>query len=293
MKNKNRIGGVDPLAYAVVIPLAVLFFIFHTFPFLEGIFYSLTDWKGYGKWVFTGLRNYIQIFRDPNVGSAYLFTFKFALTATILVNAISLAIACALNAKIAAQKFLKAVYFLPYMLGTLIVSYVFRFIFSDLVPSFAKAIGLSALSTNILGTTHAWWGIIVVTVWQSLAFNTLIYLAGLQTIDKDLYEAADLDGATGFRRFLSITFPLLAPFFTINMVLCAKGFLMAFDQIIALTNGGPGTTTTTISVLIYKRGFQGAQFAYQSADAVILFVVVMAVSLFQLKVLEKREKKYD
>ena len=289
LKKNDR---VDPLCYIVVVPLVILFFLFHTYPFLNGIFYSLTDWKGYGTWIFTGLRNYIQIFKDPNVLSSYLFTFKFAISATIFVNILSLLFACGLNANIAGKNTLKALYFLPYMLGTLIISYVFRFIFSNLVPSFMNAFGLHSLAVNILGTTHAWIGILIVTVWQSLAFNMLIYLSGLQTIDRDLYEAASLDGAYGLRRFFSITFPLLAPFFTINMVLCAKGFLMAFDQIIALTNGGPGTTTTTISVLIYKRGFQGGQFAYQSADAVLLFIVVVLISLFQLKTLEKREQKY-
>lgn len=123
------------------------------------------------------------------------------------------------------------------------------------------------------------------------AFNTLIYLSGLQTIDRDVYEAANLDGAHGFTRLRKITFPLLAPFFTINMVLSVKGFLMAFDQIMAMTNGGPGNATTTISVLIYKKGFQGAQFAYQSANAVLLFLVVVIISIVQLRVLEKREAK--
>ena len=123
----------------------------------------------------------------------------------------------------------------------------------------------------MLGTGNAWIEGSVVTIWQSMAFNTLIYLSGLQTVDRDLYEAAALDGATGFRRFFQITFPLIAPFFTINMVLSGKNYLMAFDQFIAMTNGGPGTATTTISVLIYKKGFSGGQFAYQSANAVLLF----------------------
>lgn len=273
--------------------MAVLFFCFHTFPFLQGVFYSFTDWKGYGNWKFVGLRNYLHIFQDKNVISAYLFTFQFAICATILVNVLSLLLACALNAKIKCKNFLKAVFFLPYMLGTLIISYVFKYIFSNIIPLFGKALGIAALSKNILGTNHAWIGVLVVTVWQSMAFNTLIYLSGLQTVDRDLYEAAALDGATGMKRFFKITFPLIAPFFTINMVLSGKNFLMAFDQFIAMTNGGPGTATTTISVLIYKKGFSGGQFAYQSANAVLLFIVVVLISVFQLRVLERREEKVN
>ena len=129
----------------------------------------------------------------------------------------------------------------------------------------------------------------IVTVWQSLAFNTLIYLSGLQTIDNGIYEAADIDGASGWMRFWKLTFPLLAPFFTINMVLSVKNFLMVFDQIMAMTGGGPGNATTSISVLIYSKGFNGGQFAIQSANSVLLFVIVVIISLFQLRVLEKRE----
>jgi raffinose/stachyose/melibiose transport system permease protein len=114
----------------------------------------------------------------------------------------------------------------------------------------------------------------------------------MQSIDREIYEAAWIDGSFGLKNFLKITFPLIAPFFTINMVLSGKNFLMMFDQIIALTNGGPGTITQTISVLIYKRGFNGNQFAYQSANAVFLFLVVVVVSILQMKLLEQREKKY-
>ncbi|MGH4038613.1 MAG: carbohydrate ABC transporter permease [Sphaerochaeta sp.] len=289
MKDKKKI---HPFIYVMILPMTALFFLFHTYPFLSGIFYSLTNWNGFGTWEFIGLENYAKLFKDPLILGTYLFTFKFALFATIFVNLIALILAVGLNSKIRFQNFLKASYFLPYMLGTLVISYVFRFFFANLLPVFADAAGIEALSTNILGTSHAWLGVLFVTIWQSLAFNTLIYLSGLQTINKSIYEAADLDGASGFTRFIRITFPMLAPFFTINMVLCVKSFLMAFDQIMGLTGGGPGTATTTIAVLIYKRGFSGGQFAYQSANSVILFLVVVFISLFQLKVLEKREEKY-
>ena len=149
----------------IIIPMLVLFFTFHTFSFLKGIFYSFTDWKGYGNWNFVGLRNFLHIFKDPNVVTSYLFTFKFTILATILVNVISLALACGLNAKIKFKNFLKAIYFIPYMLGTLIIGYVFKFIFSNLVPIAGKALGIEALSVNILGTNHAWIGVLIVTVW--------------------------------------------------------------------------------------------------------------------------------
>lgn len=279
--------------YLMVIPIMLIFIGFHTFPFLKGIFYSLTDWKGYGEWNFTGLQNYVQLLKDSQVGQVYKFTLLFSAGATVLVNVLSLFLACALNAKIKFKTTLKAIYFLPYMLGILIIGFVFNYIFANILPEAGKAMGIQALSVNLLGTEYAWIGLLFVTVWQSAAFNTMIYLSGLQTVDRDLYEAAAIDGCGGVQRFFRLTFPLIAPFFTINMVLSGKNFLMAFDQVMSMTDGGPGILTTTISVMIYKRGFTGGQFSYQSANAVVLFLVIAAISLFQMKVLERREAKYQ
>ena len=289
MKKKTK--QVDRIYYIGVGIMAVLFFVFHTCAFLKGIFYSFTDWKGYGNWSFVGLKNYFYVFKNKDILTAYAFTFKFAIISTIIVNVISLLLACALNAKIRFKNFIKGIYFLPYMLGSLIVGFIFNFIFGNIVPNIGRAIGNEGLSVNILGTNNAMWAIVFVTVWSGCAFNTLIYIAGLQSIDTDIYEAAALDGASGFNRFKKITFPLLAPSFTINMVLSVKGYLMIYDQIMAMTGGGPGNTTTSIAVMIYKQGLGKGQFAVQTANAVILFIVVVAISILQLRVLEKREEK--
>lgn len=290
-KKKRQNAAVNRTFYVLIGILAVLFFCFHTIPFIRGILYSFTDWKGYGEWNFVGLRNYLHMLDDSDTLGAYLFTFKFAVITTILVNIFSLALACGLNSRIRFKNAIKAVYFLPYMLGNLIVGFIFNYIFANMIPELGKTLGINALSVNILGTTHAMWGIIIVTLWTGCAFNTLIYIAGLQSIETEVYEAASLDGATGFKRFSKITFPLLAPSFTVNMVLSAKGYLMVYDQIMAMTDGGPGNTTTSIAVLIYKKGFGGGQFAYQSANAVVLFLVVVLISVLQLRILEKREEK--
>ncbi|WP_029488163.1 carbohydrate ABC transporter permease [Candidatus Epulonipiscium viviparus] len=288
--NKKKI---NPIYYVMVVLMALCFFVFHTIPFLQGIFYSFTNWKGYGNWDFVGLNNYLQLFKDPDIFNAYSFTFTFAIITTILVNILSLVLACALNSNIKFAGFLKATYFLPYMLGNLMVGFIFNYIFANIVPTIGKTLGIDALSVNILGTDNAMWGIIFVTVWASSAFNTLIYTAGLKGISTEVYEAAAIDGAYGMKRFMKITFPLLATSFTINMVLSIKGFLMVYDQIMAMTGGGPGMTTTSIAVLIYKRGLSGGQFAYQSANAVVLFIIIAGISLLQLYFLEKREAKYN
>ena len=121
--------------------------------------------------------------------------------------------------------------------------------------------------------------------------NTLIYISGLQTVPEDVYEAASLDGATGWKRFRYITFPLIMPFFTINMVLSMKNNLMVFDQIMALTKGGPAQSTESISFLIYNNGMAGGQFGFQSANAVIFFIVIVTISVLQMRFLNKREEQ--
>jgi raffinose/stachyose/melibiose transport system permease protein len=276
--------------FLMTIPALALFFIFHTYPALQGIFYSFTDWKGYGDYNFVGFKNYLNVFQDDRAFQAYGFTFKFAIVSTILVNIISLAIAMGLNAKIKFQKTLRAVYFLPNILSILIVGYIFNFIFSQFLPVIGEKAGIDSLTTNILGDPDlAWLGIVVVAVWQAVAFNTILYLAGLVTISNDLYEAASIDGAGTWKKFWNITFPMIAPFFTINMVLAMKNFLMVFDQIVAMTGGGPGQSTESISLLIYRGGFQGGEFAYQSANAVIYFIVIVVISVIQIRILQKRE----
>ena len=274
----------------MTVPALLLFFTFHTYPALQGVYYSFTNWRGYGDFDFVGLKNYINVFQDDRALHAYLFTFKFAVVSTIIVNIISLVVAMGLNAKIKFQKTLRAVYFMPNILSILIVGYIFNFIFAHFIPEIAEALGINALTQNILGDQDlAWVGIVIVAVWQAVAFNTILYLAGLVTIPEDLYEAASIDGAGAWRKFWSITFPLIATFFTINMVLAMKNFLMVFDHIIALTGGGPGQSTESISLLIYRGGFEGGEFAYQSANAVVYFIIIVAVSVFQIKVLQRRE----
>ena len=274
----------------MVAPALLLFFGFHTFPALLGLFYSFTNYRGYGDYDFVGLKNYFNVFQDSRALNAYVFTFKFAVISTILVNILSLALAIGLNANIKLKSFLRGVFFIPNILSILIVGFVFRFIFAQLLPELFA--GTPVLGFNILGEPDfAWIGIIIVAVWQAVAFNTLLYLAGLQTIPEDLYEASQIDGASRWQEFRMITFPMIAPFFTINMVLALKNFLMAFDHIMALTGGGPGRSTESISIVIYRGAFQGGEFAYQSANAVIYFVVIAVIAAVQLRTLRLREGK--
>lgn len=277
-------------ALIMALPAVALFLVFHTIPALQGVFYSFTDSRGYGTWDFVGLENYIRLFGDADVLHSYVFTLQFAVVSTIAVNVLGIVIALGLSANIRFRSFMRSVYFLPAVLSVIVVSYIFNTIFSTGLPQIGQALSLPWLSNNILGSeSTAWIGIVIVTVWKACATTTVIYIAGLQTIPDDVVEASLLDGASAWQRFWTITFPLIAAFFTINIVLNFKDFLQVFDQIVALTAGGPGTATQSISYLIYKSGFSGGQFGYQSANAVIYFLVIALLAGFQLRVLRRKE----
>ena len=276
----------------ITIPILALFICFNTIPLIRGVIYSFTNFKGFGKYDWVGFRNYIDVFSDVRVGKSYWFTFKLAIVTTVVVNVLSLLLALALNSSIKAKSFFRGAYFLPNILGALVVGYIFNYFFTYILPALADMIGIDALRTSILSNpSAAWIGIMVVCAWQAIAMNTIIYISGLQTVPEDVYEAGGLDGATGWKQFKYLTFPLIIPFFSINMVLCVKNFLMVFDQIMALTKGGPAQSTESISYLIYNNGMSGGQFGFQSANAVVFFIVIVAVSVAQMKFSGKKEEQ--
>ena len=269
----------------ITVPVLALFFCFNTLPLIKGLIYSFTNFKGFGSYDWVGMRNYADLFTDARVGKSYLFTFKFAILATVLTNVIALLLALGLNGKIKAKSALRGMYFVPRILGGLVVGYIFGYIFTYILPA------LTGAGSMLSDTKTAWIAIVIVTAWQSIAQTTLIYISGLQTVPEDVYEAGAIDGATGWLSFKSLTFPLIIPFFSINMVLSMKDFLMVFDQIMALTKGGPAQSTESISFLIYNNGMGGGQFGFQSANAVIFFIVIVAISVFQLNFTGKKEEQ--
>ena len=276
----------------MTIPVVALFFCFNTLPLLKGVMYSFTNFKGFGSYDWVGVRNYMDLFQDVRVGNSYWFTFKLAIVTTIVVNVISLLLAMALNSKIRAKSFFRGAYFLPNILGALVVGYIFNYFFTYILPAVGEMIGWETLSSSMLSSKNlAWIAIVIVCAWQAIAMNTIIYISGLQTVPEDVYEAGAIDGATGSNKFKNLTFPLILPFFTINMVLCVKNFLMVFDQIMALTKGGPAQSTESISYLIYQNGMAGGQLGFQSANAVIFFLVIVAISVTQMTVLGKKEEQ--
>ena len=290
MNKLKRMNGRERTFLLITIPILALFFCFNTLPIIKCVIYSFKNFRGYGEFDWVGIRNYTDLFTDARVGKSYLFTFKLAIVATIVVNVLSLVLALGLNSKIKFKSALRGMYFVPNILGALVVGYIFNYFFTYILPAVVKMMG--GKGDSILASSKwAWVAIVIVCAWQSVAMNTIIYISGLQTVPEDVYEAGSLDGATGWKKFKNLTFPLILPFFTINMVLCMKNFLMVFDQIMALTKGGPAQSTESISFLIYNNGMAGGQFGFQSANAVVFFVVIVVISVLQMNFLGNKEEQ--
>lgn len=274
----------------MILPAILLFIAFNTIPLITGAFYSLTNYRGYGSYDFVGLRNFKDLFQDTRIGKSYLFTFKYALCGTILINIISLILAMGLNSQIKFKNTLRGIYFLPNILGGLIVGYIFSFIFTYIIPTAARSLGINFMTSSILASEKwAWVGVLIVGVWQNVAMNTIIYISGLQTVPTEVYEASAIDGAGKWYTFRKLTLPLLVPFISTNLILSTKNMLMVFDQIMSLTKGGPAQSTESISYLIYRNGMDGGQFGFQSANAVMFFVVIVTVSVAQLIFTNRKE----
>ncbi len=282
----------DKIFLGMLIPVLVLFFLFNTLPLLKGFYYGLTNYKGYGDFDMVGLRNFKDLFTDLRVGKSYLFTFKYAVVMTIAVNVISLILALGLNREIRGKSALRGIYFVPNILGGLVVGYIFSFVFTYILPAVGEATGIGFLQNSMLANTKtAWIAIVIVGAWQGIAMNTIIYISGLQTVPAEVYEAGMIDGVSGWKKFWNLTFPLILPFFTINLVLCMKNALMVFDQIMSLTKGGPSQSTESISYLIYNNGMSGGQFGFQSANAFVFFVVIVVISFLQMRFLGGKEEQ--
>lgn len=292
MKRRSAMSSREKTYILMILPALILFVAFNTIPLITGAIYSFTNYRGYGDYDFVGLRNYIDLFGDERVRNSYLFTFKYAIAGTVLINVISLLLAMGLNSRIRCKSLLRGVYFIPNILGGLIIGYIFSFIFTYIIPAVGKAMHIGFLENSILASEqHAWIGVLIVGVWQAVAMNTIIYISGLQTVPADIYEAGMIDGANAWQKFWKLTFPMLLPFISINLILSTKNMLMVLDQIMSLTKGGPAQSTESISYLIYNNGMAGGQFGFQSANAVIFFIVIVIFAVVQMKLTSKKEEQ--
>jgi len=279
----GRRPGAGRTHYLFLVPALVLFTLAITLPAVMGITLSFTDSVGFGEFDFIGLTNYVALFSDPAILASYAFTVGFALVTVLVVNVVAFLLAVGLTSKIRARVALRAVFVLPMVISGIVIAYVFAFLFSNSLPRVAEAVGFGPLETSMLANPDlAWVTIVIVTAWQAIPSALLIYVAGILSIPGEVYEAASLDGASAGRRLRSITLPLVAGYVLINIVIGFKNFLNAYDIIVGLTNGGPGTATRSVAMTIFS-GFTGGDYAYQMANATIFFLIALVLALLQIR----------
>ncbi len=293
-KKKKRVtaGSVNTtIQYAVMfLPMLVLYVVFSMYPVIQGVFYSFTDWDGLGGFNFIGIKNYITLIHDFVVLRPLANTFIYAFWVTIFQNVMALALALALNQKFKTKNLLRTFIFVPVVLSSLIVGYLWSYLFVEPIAALGGKLGISAMQYNLVGNkSTALYTAVFVSVWKSVGHTMIIYLAGLMNIDSETREAAIVDGAKGFKMFRYITFPLIAPSFTINIVLVMEGAFKQYDLVFALTGGGPGNSSELLSQTIYRESFQYYRAGYGATMGVILALIIIILSLIELVGLRKRE----
>jgi raffinose/stachyose/melibiose transport system permease protein len=276
------------------VPAMLLFAFVVLVPSVRGVYYAFTDWDGLDRnFAVIGLANFIELAGDPVALRVIGHTMLIAVAIMVIQNGFGLLLALGVNSTIKSRNVLRVFLFAPAIVTPIVTAYLWRNLLGPVgaVNSLLAAVGLGSWRQDWLGDPQlALWSVVAVIVWQFMGYSMVIFLAGLQSVPKEIYEAADIDGAGAPRRFWSVTRPLLAPAFTINLMLSIIGGIKLFDQVYALTGGGPGHATDTISTLIYKEAFTLGEFGYSIALAVVLTIIVAIVSSGQYLALARNER---
>jgi raffinose/stachyose/melibiose transport system permease protein len=280
-----------PLLWAI--PGMTLCFIFHYLAVAAGATYAFTDWDGLTRPNFTGVDNFIKFVSTPTSRVALINTLLLAAAYVVGTNAIGMLLAVGLHKTLKARMFLRSMFFAPVVMSPLAVSYIWQFLLDARGPINAglSAIGLESLKRVWLGDPQfALWSICLVMVWQMSGLCMALYLAGLQNISAEIDEAAEIDGTTAWVKFHAITLPLLAPAATISVTITTIAGLRVFDQVMALTRGGPGYASETLATELFKQTFVNGHFGYGAAISLVLTAIMLVVSGAQIVVLRRRER---
>lgn len=291
-KNKNEIMSRKLfLQYLLlVLPGFIIFTIGLILPLLLSFRYSVTSWDGISaEKVFVGFQNYIDLFKDENFRSAWWFTIRFTIGNTLIQNGAALLFAVALDSGIRCKKLYRAAFFIPCLISAVIVGFVWLKMFSNVLPAVNDYLG-THFNFMLFGSGKTvLWGLLIANNWQWIGYWMLIYLAGLQSVPSDLYEAAKVDGAGAVKRFFNVTIPMLAPAITICVVGITTGSLKVYDLLVSSTKGGPGRASTSVIYQTYATAINGRQYGYGSAMTVTLVAALLLVALVQVKGLKSKE----
>ncbi len=268
-----------------VLPTLAAFIIGFIVPFAEGIYLSFCKFTTVGNASWVGVSNYVKAFSDATFRSAFWFTLGFTAVSTILINVLAFAIALLLTRGIKGTNVFRTVFFMPNLIGGIVLGYIWQILINCLLSN----IGAQLIALN---SAAGFWGLIILTLWQQVGYMMIIYIAGLQSIPSDYIEAAKVDGATAWQTFWKVKVPNLMPTITICLFLSITNGFKLFDQNLALTGGAPAHSTEMLALNIYNTFYSRAGIAWQGigqAKAVIFCILVVAISMIQLKATRSKE----
>lgn len=287
MSMRTRRQELSRFAVFALIPLSI-FVLVLVVPFARGVFFTFTDWNGFEVTEFVGLENYIASFQDDGFWASLTLTLAYVLASLVLVNVVAFGLALLVTLPLRGVNALRTAFFLPNLIGGVILGLIWQFLFGQALPVIAEATGIPIFQENwLLDTTTAFWALVIVTVWQMSGYMMIIYVTALMSIERDVLEAALIDGARSFQTLRMIKLPLMAQAFTISLFLTMRNAFMAYDLNLALTGGNPYRTTEFISLHVFREAFTFGNFTGGQTQAVLMFIVVALAALTQV-VISKR-----
>ncbi len=291
MKNKTSLRTKMEIQYGtLILPAFILFSVGIILPIFMCLYYSLTEWDGFSSHIdFVGLQNYLEIFQDPSVKEAWKFTIIFAVINAFLADILTLLLAVLFDKAVRFAKVYRAILFIPCLFSSIVTGFVWNKIYAVVLPGIMEKLHLD-WNVQLLGnadTVIA--GLTIANVWQWTGLWMMIYLAALQSISTEYYEAARIDGANSVQQFFKITVPLLMPAITTCTIGLTTGALKTYDILVTSTEGGPGRASTSIIYYLYTAIFEHKQYGYGSAIAVMLILLLLIIALLQLMFFRKKE----
>ncbi|MBH1940018.1 sugar ABC transporter permease [Mobilitalea sibirica] len=283
----------DKAWYALFVsPLIFVFTTVVIIPFIIGIGYSFISWDGMplNEKTFVGFDNYIRLFVDKRFMTSAGHTVLFTIFAVLLINVLGLFFALLVTSKLKARNAVRTMLFMPYLIGGLILGYIWKFIFTDVFKSIGELTGWTKVFFSwLLDPQYALAAMIVVTTWQMAGYIMIIYINGIQAMPEDIIEAGKVDGAGFWQTLFRIKFPLIMPSFTISLFLTLSNCFKIFDVNFSLTGGGPNNATEMMAMNIYNEIFSLSNYGYGQAKAIIFFIAVAIITLIQVSITKKRE----
>ncbi len=286
---RTRRQEIQRFAVFALLPLSI-FILVLVIPFGRGVYFTFTDWNGFDITKFVWFDNYIAAFQNEDFWQSMGLTLAYVAASLVLVNVVGFVLALLVTMPLRGVNGLRTAFFLPNLIGGVILGLIWQFLFGQAFPVLAEATGIPIFAENwLLDTTTAFWAMVIVTVWQMSGYMMIIYITALMSIEQEALEASLIDGTNAVQRLFLIKMPLMAQAFTISLFLTMRNAFMAYDLNLSLTGGNPYGTTELISLQVFREAFSFGNFASGQTQAVLMFVVIAIAALAQVAISKRYE----